>query len=51
MKGSVATNMPGESAVGTATGQYLATHHSAKMSKVETAPLGTPQIQLKDGKL
>lgn len=51
MKRSVETNMPGGSAVGTAMGQQLATHHNAEMAKVETAPLGTAQIQLKDGKL
>lgn len=43
--------MPGGSAVRTATGQHLATHHSTEMAEVETAPLGRAQIQLKGGKM
>lgn len=45
------THMPGGSAVRTKMGQHLATHQSVEMAKVETAPLGTAQIQIKGGKL
>lgn len=50
-KGSLETNMPGGSAVRTVMDQRLATHHSTEMAKVEMAPLGTAQTQLKGGKM